>query len=254
MMSHLQGAQCRMNLKEVAQLRDDYRQIKERLSERETHLIRTKRERDEARLQAAERKREVVVLQRDISLLRERLKYLEDGQELQTVKQENAEFRARLTREQDLRERFEQRFKELEDELMQKPELSCDYETSESIQTDHSVQTNMVCSSLCARHILFVGGMEKLEPHYRRLVEENGGRFERHDGDCRNGQDRLENMIKRADFVICPVDCNSHNACLCVKRLCKDLKKLYFMLSNSGVGSFQKALAQVACEKLVSNS
>lgn len=254
MMSHLQGAQSRLDLKELAQLRDDYRQLKERLSEREILLARTKWERDEARLQAAEHEGEVMILQREISLLQERLRYLEEGQELQRLKQGNSELRARLTREQDLREKLELYIKVLEDELRQRPGLPRVCEASEPSEMDYPVQPIKECPSLCARRILFVGGLERLEPNYRRLVEEQGGILERHDGNCRNGQQRLEAMIKRADFVICPVDCNSHRACLCVKRLCKDLKKLHIMLSNSGVSSFQKALAQVACEKLISNS
>ena len=258
MMSHLQAAQSRLDLKEMAQLRDDYRRLKERLSKREGHVIRARGERDEARRNIAEKEGAVEHLKRELSLARKRLKRLEEGEELQRLKEENADLRARLARGQDLRERIELRLKAVEDETRQKAEFpgaqDKDFDSLEVTQTDHPVQPEgEEYPGLCARRILFVGGLERLEPHYRRLVEDRGGVFERHDGDCRRGQNCLEGMISRADFVACPVNCNSHQACLCVKRLCKELRKLYVMLPNSGVATFQKALARVAYEKPVSN-
>jgi hypothetical protein len=91
-----------------------------------------------------------------------------------------------------------------------------------------------------------VGGLDRLEPHYRSLVENDfGARFLRHDGDCKNGQARLARLVKRAEAVICPIDCNSHSASLCVKKVCKDLNKPCVLLRNSGLGVLKRTLSRL---------
>lgn len=69
--------------------------------------------------------------------------------------------------------------------------------------------------------VAMVGGIESLEKHYRQLIESMGGSFNRHDGYCRGGQDSLEEVISQADFVVCPVEVNSHNAARFTKKICK---------------------------------
>jgi actin-related protein len=99
---------------------------------------------------------------------------------------------------------------------------------------------------LCARRVLLVGGITKLRAFYRDLVEEMGGEFEYHDGYVSSGEQALENLVGWADVVLCPVDVNSHRACLCVKETCKQWEKPYYMLSSSSVSSISRALADVA--------
>ena len=36
--------------------------------------------------------------------------------------------------------------------------------------------------NLCGKTVLYVGGLHKMVPHYRQLVEQFGGRFLHHDG------------------------------------------------------------------------
>lgn len=69
--------------------------------------------------------------------------------------------------------------------------------------------------------IAMVGGIESLEKHYRQLIESMGGRFNRHDGYCRGGQDSLEEVISQANLVVCPIEVNSHNAARFAKKICK---------------------------------
>lgn len=99
---------------------------------------------------------------------------------------------------------------------------------------------------LCARRVLLVGGITKLRAFYRDLVEEMGGEFEYHDGYVSSGERALENLVGWADVVLCPVDVNSHRACLCVKETCKQWEKPYYMLPSSSVSSISRALADVA--------
>jgi len=99
---------------------------------------------------------------------------------------------------------------------------------------------------LCARRVLLVGGITKLRAFYRDLVEKMGGEFTYHDGRTGGGERALENLIGRADVVLCPVDVNSHRACLSVKKICKKWEKPYYMLPSSSVSSISRALADVA--------
>jgi hypothetical protein len=101
---------------------------------------------------------------------------------------------------------------------------------------------------LCARRVLLVGGITKLCAFYRDLVEKMGGEFGYHDGRASGGERALENLIGWADVVLCPVDVNSHRACLSVKKTCKKWEKPYYMLPSSSVSSISRALADVAMD------
>jgi len=92
------------------------------------------------------------------------------------------------------------------------------------------------CRRFCNKLILLVGGPDRRESHYRRLVEQDfGGIFLRHDGDCRNGQARLVNMVRQAEVVICPISCTSHQAYHCVKKWCKKLNKPCVLMHNTPI-------------------
>jgi hypothetical protein len=74
---------------------------------------------------------------------------------------------------------------------------------------------------LRGRRIAMVGGIDSLDAHYRNLVEQSGGEFCRHDGRCCRGDRKLEQCIKNADLVVCPVSVNSHFGATGVKKMCR---------------------------------
>jgi hypothetical protein len=100
--------------------------------------------------------------------------------------------------------------------------------------------------ALCNRRILIVGGMTKLRAFYEQLVVKMGGQFEYHDGYTCNGHKPLTSLVDRSDVVICPVDVNSHSACLHVKKCCKELNKPYYMLRSSSISTLHQTLTEVA--------
>lgn len=102
-----------------------------------------------------------------------------------------------------------------------------------------------ISCDLCQKRILMVGGITKMEDRYREVVESRGGVFEYHDGYMKNGAKSLEGIIRRADMVLCPVNCNSHTACGVVKTLGKKYKKPVFMLSGSSLSALAQAIEQV---------
>jgi hypothetical protein len=97
-------------------------------------------------------------------------------------------------------------------------------------------------ASICPRRILIVGGMTKLHHLYRELVAAAGGELDYHDGYLRQGNDNLQARIGRSDLVICPVNCNSHNACKRVKGICKRLKKPLHILPSASLSAISAAL------------
>ncbi len=96
---------------------------------------------------------------------------------------------------------------------------------------------------LSGKRILIVGGITKIKAFYRQAIEKKGAVFEYHDGWGKHG---LEGLIRRSDMVLCPVNCNSHNACLNVKKLCKKYCKCVRMLPSSSLSAISQALSKSA--------
>jgi len=113
----------------------------------------------------------------------------------------------------------------------------------EPISPINKSDDNIPSLYLSNRRVLLVGGMTKLESFYRELVEEKKGIFEYHDGYMNGGSNGLGNKVRRADLILCPVNCNSHNACLMVKRLSKKYTKPVYMLANASLNSISQALS-----------
>ncbi len=98
---------------------------------------------------------------------------------------------------------------------------------------------------LCGRTVLYVGGLHKMIPRYKQLVEKHGGQFLHHDGGKEVARHILPKMLTSADVVLCPVDCVSHDACSMVKKICKRYQKPYVMMRSSGLSSLSKSLGDI---------
>lgn len=95
---------------------------------------------------------------------------------------------------------------------------------------------------LCKKRILIVGGITRMASLYRELIESRGGIFEYHDGYMKKGARGLESSLKRADLVLCPVNCNSHAACSIVKNLAKKHRKTVHMLANFSMSTVSQVI------------
>ncbi len=248
MMSHLQGAEVRTELKELDCLRQDHQGLKERLNKLQAQLGKVSRERDRLRGCLAEKEGEISQVSQILKQMEKDLLSLTRGEDLERLQEENRVLLKQLAAEKSLRQKLEMRL--LKDTVRQLPTLKRLPEKPDTGAPAVEVcplGEGDKCPRFCDKCILFVGGLDRLEPHYRSLVEkEFGARFMRHDGDCHNGQARLINMVKRAEAVICPLNCNSHRACLCVKKICKELNKPCVLMRNSGLGSLNRVLTNLA--------
>ena len=95
---------------------------------------------------------------------------------------------------------------------------------------------------LCRKRVLIVGGFARMESLYRQLIEGGGGMLDYHNGVIKGGSRQLENYLKRADIVLCPVNCNSHAACSIVKRLGRKHKKPVHMMANFSLNAITQVL------------
>jgi len=98
--------------------------------------------------------------------------------------------------------------------------------------------------SLDGLSLLYVGGRPNQLSHLRSFGEQLGAEILHHDGGIEDRSGLLAGLVSRADVVMFPVDCVSHDAVLTVKRLCRQAAKPYVPLRSSGLSSFVAALCR----------
>ena len=106
--------------------------------------------------------------------------------------------------------------------------------------------TAVPLASLAGLSVLYVGGRPDKLGHLRAFGEQRGARFLHHDGGIDDRSGLLAGVVSRADVVMFPVDCVSHEAVVMVKRLCRQMSKPYFPLRSAGMSSFVAALTRAA--------
>jgi hypothetical protein len=97
----------------------------------------------------------------------------------------------------------------------------------------------------CVKRILIIGGITKFKHMYKDLIESCGHKCEYLDGYMKGGDKLLERKIMKCDMVFCPVDCNSHNACVSAKKFCRKHGKPIKILTSSGVTNMAQAIKSI---------
>jgi hypothetical protein len=144
----------------------------------------------------------------------------------QALEEENLRLSSVLDRQREANRQFEREAREM---IREFSALStCD--------------TTCPAYDLCQKRILLVGGITRMESLYRELIEGRGGVFEYHDGYMKKGVKTLETRLRRADVVVCPVNCNSHAACSAVKNLAKKHNKTVHMIANSSLNALSQVI------------
>ena len=114
------------------------------------------------------------------------------------------------------------------------------------IVAPQTVESEPAPASLLGLCVLYVGGRIDRLGHLRALSEQRGATFLHHDGGVEDRSGKLAGFVSRANVVVFPVDCVSHEAVAIVKRVCRQTHKRYVPLRSSGTGSFLSALARMA--------
>ncbi len=90
--------------------------------------------------------------------------------------------------------------------------------------------------------LLYVGGRPNQVCHLRAAAERLGAAFLHHDGGIENHPTLLRGLASRADLVLFPVDCISHEAALAIKSLCQQAGKRFIPLRSASVTAMVAAL------------
>jgi len=217
-----------------------------------------------ARRESEELRGRLSVLESEVKTLRDENMRLRDvlqhpGQEtLAALQRENEELDAEVRQQRDRVEQAENRASSLERQCLRLTDrLENQRKSSESYRQEASSVIRKVmdmnrcdesCPSfdLCQKRILIVGGIERMESLYRDMVEDLGGRLDYHSGHVKGGARGLEHSVRRADMVLCPVNCNSHAACSLVKKLGKKYNVPVHMLSGFSLTSVSQLLKGTA--------
>ena len=83
---------------------------------------------------------------------------------------------------------------------------------------------------LNALRVAVVGGLDRLEPRYRQVIETMGGELFFHNGDCRGGGHILKNGVCHSDIVVFITRVKSHSALHIVKGICQKTGKYFVAL------------------------
>lgn len=110
---------------------------------------------------------------------------------------------------------------------------------------NEKISDNCQGVGLSGKAVLYVGGRKNMVSHYKKMVEKHGGIFLHHDGGKENSRNLLPSMLNGADAVLCPIDCVSHDACKCVKKICKRNCKPFVMMRSSGLSSLARGLGTI---------
>lgn len=248
MLSHQVGALQRADLRKL-----------HALQQRE---IQSQKQLNELRQSVQERDKQLQTMQQELQTARQLIRtqaettvkvIVDDDAMLPLAQQEIAKLREQLTtlRTQAIaqqaqieilhthlqQEQEEKRALEIHLEQLLTPDSCNGCEISGTEQCPLPTQSN--------RCVLYVGGRDKLKPHFRTLVEQHyGGRFLHHDGGLHGKDQYLHQVLCQADIVFCPVDCISHNACRTIKQFCKKNGKPMVLLRTESLSAFSHGLKE----------
>jgi hypothetical protein len=93
--------------------------------------------------------------------------------------------------------------------------------------------------------ILYVGGRPHQVPQLKGMIERAGACFLHHDGGLEHSSALLPGLVSRADHVLFPIDCVSHDAAGLIKKLCRQTAKSYEPLRTASLASLISALARM---------
>lgn len=95
---------------------------------------------------------------------------------------------------------------------------------------------------LGGRTVLVVGGRLGQVPHLRGFIEARGGTLLHHDAGMEQSCASIPALVGRADIVLVPTTCTSHEAALAAKRAAQQAGRPFLPLARFGLGAVAAAL------------
>ncbi len=250
MLSHLVGAANRADIRRLSALEAENALLRDKLARQQDHLRDDITRRDTkirelgnalAR-RIAEQPAEVGA-ESDAAALTDLVASLEQRLRRETNRRSALEDRLARTNEELGRERAERSGLERSEAALRE-ELGAVEASFGSLPQAEPADQSTAPASLSDVTLLYVGG--RTVGHLRALSERLGAAFLYHDGGVEDRSGLLGGLVSRADIVLFPVDCISHEAVTNLKRLCRQMAKPFMPLRSSGMGSFAAALPHLS--------
>ncbi|MFA9462371.1 DUF2325 domain-containing protein [Thiohalorhabdus sp. Cl-TMA] len=244
MLSHQVGAGNRADRRRLAELEDSCERLTERLQGAMSQANRHHREKQEALEEVQSWRERARNAEGRVESLEERLRAWEEGTEVRKLHQKIQRLERQLHHQAGKAERAERLLAERSEP---EPRSKADTGTCAAAHGE----TGGPCAArewtdLEGRCVLCVGGRSGLAHRYRQLVERYNGSFLHHDGGLEDSSQRLQQLLNRADQVVCPLDCVSHEATSRIKDHCKQQGVPCLLLESSGITAFARALPRLA--------
>ena len=261
MLSHLVGAANRADIRRLNQLEAEKLRLEEKVERQQAQLRDSITERDTTIRNLNQ------ALSRALSAERQSAENGPADAERQTLVKLVEDLERRHSAEAQRRVRADERLAALEAKLSEERKLhaaarlQADTLRSElaaleaglaPVTADGTADSNEN-PELNGLSLLYVGGRADHVARLRASAEEAGAKLVHHDGGIEESSSLLAGLIQRADAVLFPVDCVSHQATWIVKRLCRQAAKPFFPLRSAGQGSFLAALRDPALTGLSRN-
>lgn len=250
MLSHMVGAANRADIRRLRDLEIENDRLREKLARQEGHLRDGIASRDG-------RIRELTgLLARHIAEGNRDGDADEQSADRKALEGLIADLERRLQLEASRRAGAEERTARAQEDVLRERSRSQDLERREAALREEldAVETRFgargqedeadALPRLRGRSLLYVGGRTDKLGHLKAVAEGCGGQFLHHDGGVDDRSGLIAGLVSRADLVVFPVDCVSHEAVILVKRLCRQMSKPYLPLRSTGLGSFVSALAK----------
>ena len=271
MLSHLAGATNRADIRRLRALEGERQELTEQLAAARRRLFESQAEHrcvaddyQAEKRELANRLQAAQAAEVRLGQLADRLRELEDGETVRTLRARNAALESELGAARRQLRTETQRRSTLEHELSVLQATLRDVSTTaEALSAECDDLESMLESGiddadgsgaiesdravdLCGRRVAYVGGRSGIVGHFRALVERLNGQFIHHDGGIEDHEGQLGRILGQADVVLCPVDCVSHRASLRAKQLCKRTAKPFVPLRTAGLSSFVTGLRRAA--------
>jgi hypothetical protein len=254
MLSHLVGAANRADIRRLRQLEQENEALAEKVERQQRRL----NEGFAARDQTIRQLNELVVRQSN-----ERPSASEGHHDKHNFDELFQDLNGRLVRETVRRERAEQQANKLSAALGEKERLLRTHEEERGSYRDELEAAERQLAMLMQPEapgpqasldlsgvtFLYVGGRQHQVPGFKAMVERTGARFLHHDGGIEDSSGLIPGLISRADRVLFPVDCISHDAVGTIKRLCRLMTKSYEPLRTASLSCLLAALTKASVSR-----
>ena len=254
MLSHISGMSCRIDLKHLPQLRKENQELALQLKKLNLKYLKE--------IQASEKIE--AQLEKSRSALKAHLQEQTDAKteldprevsELKKLREKNRtliELVDRLRKEKTELRQTMQQFHSVHCESQQPSSTeTCGVPAATTVGAESRLCKQLIANdgveslpntNLHGKKVLYVGGRFRQVSHFRNFVEKLNGTLIYHDGGREDGDRRLDQLLPQADFVVCPIDCISHNAVGKIKRECQKHNICFLPVRRSSLTSLARAL------------